>query len=156
VFDVPLPPRITRMSRNGVVFTSDVNRAQYTLQELTRAALRDIGQIMNYTTHREVKKIAGGSLRKTKRPRKAFQYWIRKRETDLIVGIRHNTWYGVDQELGTKGQPKREILRKSLIANVNYMVQIQAKYLKHMENQSEAIRHINENDEGEDQGDENG
>lgn len=146
---MPLPPSVTRSLRNGdVKFTSNVDQAQYTLEELTRAALRDIGKFVNYETRKETNKRAGGGLRKTKRPRNSFQHWVRKRETDLIVGIKHDTWYGVDQELGLNGQPKRDILRKTVLGNVNVIIKIQAQYLKHMESVAEAVRNIDENSEG--------
>ena len=66
---------------------------------------------------------------------------------DLIVGIKHDTWYGVDQELGTDGQPKRDILRSTVIENINIIEQIQAQYLEHIENEMNARRLIDENAE---------
>ena len=46
-----------------------------------------------------------------------FSYWVRKKETDLQVGIKHNTWYGVLQELGDGNQPRRSILTSAVQQN---------------------------------------
>jgi hypothetical protein len=121
---------------------------------LTRAALRDIGRFIDYQSRKVVRDIAGKSLRRSRRPRSAFQHWNRKRETDLQIGIKHETWYGVDQELGLNGQPKRDILRKTVFENIDMIRDIQAKYLKHIEDEMMAERMIDENAEvAEDDGD---
>jgi hypothetical protein len=142
-----LPRTVTRTTKNGVKFTSNVDRANYTLGELTRAALRDIGKFLTRRMHQKIRGIASKSLTRSPRVRNAFQYWNRRRETDLIVGIKHDTWYGVDQELGTDGQPKRDILRSTVIENINIIEQIQAQYLEHIENEMNARRLIDENAE---------
>ena len=144
---MPLPRSVMRMNRNGIQYTSSVLRANYTLKELTRAALRDIGKFIDYLARAEAMKIAGRSLKRSKRPKKSFQHWNRKRETDLQVGIKHDTWYGVDQELGLNGQPKRDILRKTVMSNLGEIRNIQAKYLKHIEDEMVAERMIDENAE---------
>ncbi len=144
---MPMPRSITRVNRNGVRFTSNVNRAEYTLTELTRAALRDIGKVITFKAIAEVKKIAGGKLIVWNKKYKEFQYWNRQRETDLQVGIKHETWFGVDQELGLNGQPKRDILRKAVFENLQTIREIQAKYLKHIEDEMTAQRMIDENAE---------
>jgi hypothetical protein len=130
-----------------VRFTSNVNRAEYTLTELTRAALRDIGKVITFKAIAEVKKIADGKLIVWNKKYKEFQYWNRQRETDLQVGIKHETWFGVDQELGLNGQPKRDILRKAVFENLQTIREIQAKYLKHIEDEMTAQRMIDENAE---------
>ena len=38
---MPIPPSVTKMKNGNVEFTSNVDRVNYTLDELTRAALRD-------------------------------------------------------------------------------------------------------------------
>jgi hypothetical protein len=144
---MPMPRSITRVNRNGVRFTSNVNRAEYTLTELTRAALRDIGKVITFKAIAEVKKIADGKLIVWNKKYKEFQYWNRQRETDLQVGIKHETWFGVDQELGLNGQPKRDILRKAVFENLQTIREIQAKYLKHIEDEMTAQRMIDENAE---------
>lgn len=76
----------------------------------------------------------------------AFTYWARKRETDLIVGIKHWAWYGVDQELGTSKQPKHGILRNTVYNNIDEIEKIEAQYLSAIEDERKARELINEND----------
>jgi hypothetical protein len=144
---MPLPRSVVRINRNGVKFTSSVERAEYTLEELTRAALRDIGKLVTFKARDKVRAIANHSMKRSQRVKNAFQSWNRRRETDLQVGIKHETWYGVDQELGLDGQPKRDILRKTVFENVNVIQEISAKYLKHIEDEMTAQRMIDENAE---------
>jgi hypothetical protein len=144
---MPLPRSVVRINRNGVKFTSSVERAEYTLEELTRAALRDIGKLVTFKARDKVRAIANHSMKRSQRVKNAFQSWNRRRETDLQVGIKHETWYGVDQELGLDGQPKRDILRKTVFENINVIQEISAKYLKHIEDEMTAQRMIDENAE---------
>jgi hypothetical protein len=144
---MPLPRSVVRINRNGVKFTSSVERAEYTLEELTRAALRDIGKLVTFKARDKVRAIANHSMKRSQRVKNAFQSWNRRRETDLQVGIKHETWYGVDQELGLDGQPKRDILRKTVFENIDTIQQISAKYLKHIEDEMTAQRMIDENAE---------
>jgi hypothetical protein len=97
----------------------------------------------------KVRQIANRSLVRSPRVKNAFQFWNRRREVDLLVGIRHDTWYGVDQELGTHNQPKRDILRQTVMENIDQMQEIQARYLKHIEDDIAARQAIDENAEGE-------
>lgn len=144
---MPLPKSVVKINRKGVKFESSVNRAEYTLTELTRAALRDIGKLLTFKARDKVRDIANRSMKRSKRVRNAWQFWNRRRSVDLIVGIKHDTWYGVDQELGTDGQPKRDILRKTVFENLQLIREIQARYLKHIEDELQAERHIDENAE---------
>lgn len=145
---MPLPPSVTRVNRRGVTLTSEVDRAKYTLAELTRAALRDCGKLIVFQMRNKARQIANRSLTRSKRVKNSFQFWNRRREMDLQVGIRHDTWYGVEQELGTNGQPKRDILRQTVFENIDQMQEIQARYLKHIEDDVAARRYIDEDAEG--------
>lgn len=145
---MPMPRSRVRVTKNGdVKFISNRNKIEYTLQELTRAAYRDIAKIISRQLHEKVESIAGGSLRGFRRVKRAWQYWNRKKSLDLVIGIKHDTWYGVDQELGTDGQPKRDILRSTVIENIDLIEQIQAQYLKHVEDERTARSLIDENAE---------
>lgn len=137
-----LPRSVTKVTRNGVEFTSNVDRAQYTITELVRAALRDSAKIIRRRSLDKARKLPG--LKRGKRPTNAFQYWLRSREGDLLVGIKHDTWYGVEQELGTNSQPKRGILRDSVYENIDIIRQAQGQYLSAIANENSALALINE------------
>ena len=66
---MPLPPSVTRTTKDGVQITSSVDRCSYTIRELTRAALRDVGKFVCIRSNIAAQKLHGGGLRKTKRVR---------------------------------------------------------------------------------------
>lgn len=142
---MPMPPSVTRVNRNGITFVSNVDRAQYTIQELSRAALRDTAKFLRKRLIQKLKLLPG--LKRNRRIYKSTQYWVRRRETDLQIGFKHDTWYGVDQELGTSGQPKRNILRDTVYENINEIRKIQGQYLSAIENDNRARGLIDEDEE---------
>lgn len=144
---IPSPMKFTK---DGVEFTSSVDRCCYTIRELTRAALRDVGRYVVRVTTRKVRKLEG--LGHTKYIQRRFQFWVRKQEGDLLVGI-HNTlknknpgatWYGMDQELGLNGQPKRGFLKESVYENIQTIREIEAQYLSAIEDENRALALIDE------------
>jgi len=137
-----MPRSVTRVSKDGVNFVDNVDRANYTITELSRAALRDTAKLVRKRAVDEVRKLPG--MRRSRRPYRSTQYWVRRRETDLQVGFKHGTWYGVDQELGTEGQPARNILRNSVYDNVDEIRRIQGQYLSAIENENRAQGLIDE------------
>lgn len=142
---MPMPKSVIRVKKNNVEYISNVDRAKYTLAELTRAALKDVAKFLRRRMLDKARKMPG--MRRGKRIPNAFQYWVRKKDSDLLIGIKHNTWYGADQELGTKNQPKRGILRDTVYENINEIRRIEGKYLKHIEDENKALGLINEEEE---------
>ena len=140
---VPSPIKITK---NGVQYISKVDRAKYLIQELNRAALKDIGKFVRRGVLDEIRKLKG--FKRGKRPLKAIQIWVRKREGNLQIGFKHDTWYGVKQEFGTSKQPRRAILTNRVMHNIPTIRGIAGAYLAHIENENKAIAAINEDDEG--------
>lgn len=144
-----LPKAVTfkRVSgKSTVQYTSSIDRTKYLLVELERAALRDIGKFLRNKILDEVRKMPG--MRRGKRPLRAFQFWVRRRSGNLWVGVKHNTWYGVAQELGNFGQPKRRIITNTTMQNVDEVRMIAAQYLSSIEDEIEAAKLIDEDDEG--------
>ena len=120
---MPLPKSV-KFKKNGVEFLSNCNRIEYTLKELTRAALRDTGKYICREARKKVK-------RRTGRMAKNTQYWVRsKQETpDLQVGFKAGGFYGIFQEIGTEKQPKIAALTTSTEGNVTTIQKIQQQYL---------------------------
>ena len=139
-----LPKSVVKIKKDGVEFVSNVDRVNYTIVELTRAALRDVGR---FVCNRARKKIH----RKTGRLAKNTQYWVRKRECDLQVGFKPGGWYGLYQELGTEKKPKIGALYNSVKENINTIRDIEAQYLSAIEDEQKVENLINE---GEYEGDE--
>ena len=148
-----VPKSVTKFSKNGVTFTSNVEYCQYTIQELTRAALKDVGKFVCRQCNSNAFKlwkglrVNGKMANRIKGGKSAFQYWVRSRSCDLQVGIKHKTWYGVDQELGTSNMPKRAILRTNVERNIKTIVEIESKYLPLVEDQVQALRVMDENEQ---------
>lgn len=144
---MPIPSPV-KIKKDGVEFVSNVDRAKYMIVELERAALRDIAKLLRKRIIEKLKKRRG--LKRAKRPYSSTHYWVRKRETDLQIGFKHDTWYGVDQELGTRNQPKYGVLRETTFENINNIQLIAGKYLKEIEDENRAMGLIQEEVEFED------
>ena len=143
-------PSPMKFKKDGVEFTSSVDRCNYTIRELTRAALRDVGRYVVRQCTRKARRLEG--LGRTRYIQKRFQFWVRKQAGDLQVGI-HNvmknknpgeTWYGMDQELGLNGQPKRAFLHDSVYENIRTIRDIEAQYLSAIEDEQRALALIDE------------
>ena len=143
-------PSPMKFKKDGVEFTSSVDRCNYTIRELTRAALRDVGRYVVRQCTRRARRLEG--LGDTRYSQKRVQFWVREQEGDLLVGI-HNvmknknpgeTWYGMDQELGLNGQPKRAFLHDSVYENIRTIRDIEAQYLSAIEDEQQALALIDE------------
>ena len=139
---MPMPKTITKVTKDGVTFKSNVDRAQYTITELKRAALRDVAKLIRKRMIEKLKKLPG--MKRSKRIYKSTQYWLRKREGDLAVGFKASAWYGARSELGTHGQPARGILRNTVYENINEIQIITGKYLSAVEDENKAKGLIDE------------
>lgn len=149
-----LPRSVIKINKNGVEYVSSCDRVKYTIRELTRAALRDVGKFIVRRCNDEAMKLRG--LKKSKRVRgktSIFEYWARKQECDLQVGMGNikkgtsgDTWYGIKQELGTSKMPKLGILRNTTYDNIPEIIKIESQYLSALEDEAEALALIDEDD----------
>lgn len=152
-----VPKSVIKFKRGGVEYVSSVDRTLYTITELTRAALRDVGCYICRMCNKEAAKLHG--MRKSRRVRgrtSAFQFWVRRREGDLQVGIKHGSWYGEAQELGGAVQgtggglrmiPKLGILRNTTYDNIPEIVKIESQYLSALEDEAAALQLIDEKEQ---------
>jgi hypothetical protein len=145
-----LPKSVTRVKKDGVEFVSHVDRVQYDINELSRAALRDVGKYLRTLMMRKGRKLRGLSNFKIKRIPHAFQYWVRRFQSredntpNLWIGSKHNTWYADEQELGTNRQPKRGIIKNTVMENLGMIQTIESKYLSAVEDELKAKALISE------------
>lgn len=134
----------------GVIFQSNVDHVQHTIEELINAANRDVGKF--------IRKVAGDELAKTYAPiyvkgrltrtrKKKFlkkyvnsnlSYWARKRDHDLQVGFKHHSWF-TQQELGDYNYPKLAILRNTVFSNISTINQIQAQYISKLSEEKPTV-----------------
>lgn len=138
-----VPKSVVKITKDGVKYVSNVDRAQYTLKELTRAALRDVGKFVcgrfrnNYYSHFK---------RKSGRVGKYMQYWVRYKQEipNLQVGIKPNAFYGGFQELGSSKTSKLGLISKSVEENIPEIIKIESKYLSALENEAQALSLLSE------------
>lgn len=148
---MPMPRSVTRVYRDGVTFVSSVDRAKYTINELSRAALKDVAKFLRRRLLDKLRRLPG--MRRHRRLWASTQYWVRRRETDLQIGFKHDSWYGAQQELGTRGQPRRGILRSTVMENIDQIRIIEGQYLSAIEDENRALGLIDEDEEvGDEQG----
>lgn len=141
---MPLPPSVTKINKDGITFVSNIDRTQYTIRELARRALFDVAKFIRKEIIKELKKLPG--MKRSKRIYNSTQYWVRKKEGDLQIGFKHNSWYGVHQELGDRKQPKRSILRNIVYNNIDKIRLIEGQYLSAIENENKALGLISEDE----------
>jgi HK97 gp10 family phage protein len=137
-----MPKSVFKMTKkDGVTFKSNVDQVKYTIHELSRAALKDVGKFVTRTARQDIS-------RNTGRGRKNIQYWVRYRQKypDLRVGIKPAGFYTGYMELGTKKQPKIGAIYNAVHDNIPMIIRIQAQYLSAL-NTGNVKRHINESEE---------
>ena len=142
------PPSGMKITKNGVTYQSNIDRTQYTIRELSRAALRDVGKyiVRQARTASSARPHMGRITIKSRFYGKSgtFSWWVRKKETDLQVGIKHNTWYGVLQELGDGKHPPKKILTNAVRENIDEIRRIEGHYLSAVEDENRALGLIDE------------
>lgn len=141
-----IPKSVTKISKDGkVTYTQSVDRVNYTIRELTRAALRDVGRYVckefRNAYYSRFKKHSG-------RVGKYTQYWVKYKQKDieLQVGMKPNGFYGGYQELGTSKQTKHALLTHAVQDNIAKIVEIESQYLSALEDEARALSLISEED----------
>lgn len=143
-----VPKSVVKFKGTNVEYTSKVDFACYTIVELSRAAMRDVGKFLTRTANQQAMKLPG--LKRSRRVRgktSTFRYkvpWAKTGLPHLEVGVTHNTWYGVEQEMGSSKMPKHGILDNSAKSNVAKIVEIESKYLSALEDEARALALISE------------
>lgn len=156
-----VPKSVTRVHRqNGVVvceFTDSVNREQYLIHELTRAALRDVAKyvkrIFKDSYYRKFKKITGKAGKVTKSKVWSSQSTLYPRVDIGIKTGKADGFYAYFQEFGTKHPnkfglyvPKLGLLQHAVKDNVDKIREIESQYLSYIENERKALSVINESE----------
>lgn len=141
-----IPKSVTKISKDGnVVYTQSVDRVNYTIRELTRAALRDVGKFVckqfRNSFYGQFKKHSGRVGRFT-------QYWVKYKQKDieLQVGMKPNAFYGGYQELGSSKTTKHALLTHAVQDNIATIIEIESQYLSALEDEARALSLISEED----------
>ena len=148
---MPAPKSVTKISKNGVEFISSVDRANYLITELTRAAMKDVAKYVLRIVRSNVRAI-NSQTKKMRYAGMRYQYWVRKKECDLQLGIENtkhgaeSAWWADQSELGTGNQPKRGFLRTAVYDNIDTIRKIEAQYLSAIEDDISAEAMVDEDE----------
>lgn len=142
------PKSVTKVLKNGVEYTSNVDRCEYTIKELSRGALRDVAKFVRkefrtqYYSHFDRHTGDGGKVvkatvfsnEKTLYPR--VQIGLKTGKVD--------GFYGMFQELGSSKTPKLGLLTHAVEDNVAQIIEIESKYLSALEDEAKALALVDE------------
>lgn len=132
-----MPKSVVKFKKDGFEYVESVDRVNYTIKELARAALRDVGKFICRTFRQ---KYYAKFRRRKGRVGKYTQYWVRTQgEVYLEVGLKPNAFYGGFQELGTKDYLKDGFLTAAVQENIDKIVEIESKYLSGLEDEAKAL-----------------
>ena len=145
-----IPKSVIKVSKDGnVTFKSNVNAVEYTLTELTRGALRDVGRFVakqfRLSFYSHFKKYNGAVGR-------GAGYVVWRKDNTLKVGIA-KMWKGttigqtaISQELGSNltGEKKLGLLRKAVMNNIPKIIEIESKYLSELSKDVPNIKGLSE------------
>lgn len=140
---MPIPKSVTKIKKGNIEYISSCDRVNYTLNELTRAALRDVGK---FVCNRFRSGYYGIFSRRKGKVGRYTQYWVRKKECDLQVGIKPFGFYGAFQEFGSSKTKRVGLLHKTVNDNIAKIVEIESKYLSALEDEAQALAMIDENE----------
>lgn len=149
------PKSVVKLSKNGVQYTSNVDKCEYYLFELSRAALRDVAKFVkkkfkeSYYSHFKKRTGLGGkavrsvvySSKKTQYPRVEISL-PRARRGKQVPGF-----YSSFQELGTSRTPKMGLLTNAVEQNIAEIIKIESQYLSGLEDEAKALSLIESEDD---------
>lgn len=141
-----VPKSVTKVTKDGIEFTSNVDKVNYTMKELCRAALRDVGKLVC----KRFKQSYYASFRKRSgRVGRYTQYFVKHKKEDvpsLEVGLKPNAFYGGFQEVGSSKTKRLGLLTSSVEDNIAEIIKIESQYLSALEDEAEALSLISEED----------
>lgn len=146
------PKSVTKINKDGVYFESNVDWCEYSIKELCRAALKDVGKFVR----REFKKNYYSRFKKhTGKGPKAVKYTVYSSENTqyprIDIGLPQSSpgrtvegFYSFFQEVGTSKQPKLGILTNTVESNIATIVKIESQYLSALQDEADALALIDE------------
>lgn len=153
-----VPKSVVKINKDGVFYESSVDRTKYTILELERAALRDVAKFLRRDVKKRVPKDEGDA-------RKNIATWVKKpfrgtaahlsigvynKATAKKKGLNYVGFYFHILEFGSRLTRAFRPLRGGVFENVKTIRDIQAQYLKNVEDEQKAFALINEEEVVED------
>ena len=148
-----MPKSVTKINKDGVQFISNVDRVEYTIAELTKAALRDTAKYIRRIAKEKapvdtgnLKKNIGTWVRKDKDGKTWLQIGIYDKERAKKKGLKY-AFYGMYYEFGSSKQPARPFIKNSVMENIDEIRRIQGQYLSAIDDENKALGLIEEVEE---------
>lgn len=145
-------PSVVRIKNGKIEYTSKVDIANYTMQQLTRRALQDVARFVLFHVRSQVRGINKFTSKGQSIP-KRYQSCVLSRENVLLLGVENikkgavTAWWADQAELGTNKQPKRAILYNVVTSNIPKIVEIESQYLAYMRDEAAALNAIHDTPE---------
>ena len=132
-------PKYVKIKKNGVEYLDGTERCKYSMHELLRAALRDVGKYVLKQARQKLPKRTG-------RARRNLQSWVRKKQKypDLQVGYKPQGFYGGFYELGTEKILKIAPLYSAVLDNIDEIRRIEGQYLSAIEDENRILGLVDE------------
>lgn len=83
-------PSVVKIKKGNVEFTSKVDIAKYTINELNRRALLDVGNYVMSNVRTRLKKHF--PFTRSHKAAQRYQYWVLKKEGILLLGMENLKW----------------------------------------------------------------
>lgn len=134
-----VPKSVVKMNKDGIRFESSVDYYQYTIKELCRAALRDVGKYVCRTFRQSYYSVF---KRRSGRVGKYTQYWVQykyEKYPKAQIGIKPNAFYGGFQEFGTSTEPRYNLLTNAVKDNVDTIIKIESQYLSALNSDADSL-----------------
>lgn len=164
---MPVPKSVTKINKDGVQFVSSVDRVSYTIEELTRAALRDAGRYLS----KEVRKMVPVFRGVLKR---CVGVWVKKNRSTgqvlLQMGVysnkkakekgltpayhAHLVQFGYEH-VGSGHVNGVNYLDSPVYKNIQTIQQIESQYLSALSDENEALSLIQSTMDKDGEADEN-
>jgi len=149
-----MPKSDIKINKDGVHYTSNVDRVSYTIDELTRAALKDVAKLLRTRGKQKAPKDSGNY-------KKNLATWVRKDRVTGEIGLHFGiynaetsrkknkvpVYYAHILEFGSRFFKGLGILRGTVTDSIDDIKRIEGHYLSAIENENKAIGLIKEEDE---------
>jgi len=154
---MPMPKSVTKVRKDGIEFISNVERTQYTIKELSRAALRDVAKFLRKRIKQAVpvdqgilKKNVGTWVRKSKDGTPRLQVGVYDRTRARKKGYKY-AFHAHLIEFGTSKMKAanngRGFLKPTVYDNLDEIRKIEGQYLSAIEDENKILGLIDEEEE---------
>lgn len=143
-----VPKSVVKINKKGIQYTSSVDKCQYFIHELTRAALRDVGKFIarkfRESFYSHFKRTTGDAGKATK-----YVVFSNAKTTAPRVQIGLKTgkvdgFYAYFQEFGSSKTKRLGLLQKVAKENIDEIIKIESQYLSGLEDEARALALISE------------